>query len=214
VKAALPVLLLGLHVPLVQAADAAGAVLDRVAECASVADRDARLACFDREVGSWLASRRAAEPAPRAAAARAPRPDAPPAAASSTAVTAAREAAANEAKTALNPSATARAASVQPAKRAPDAANFGAEQLRTQNRRSDDEEATMQARIAGFRDAGGGVYVILLDNDQAWRHEDAHRASFLRVGDPVVIRRGSLGSYWLHRESDGTRNGIRVTRIR
>lgn len=196
-KAAVPVLMLGLHVPLVQAADAAGAVLDRVARCASVADSDARLACFDREIAPWLASRQANETA------------------SSAAADAKQPARAPTARAAVPPPATAQAAtSISATTSDPAAADFGAEQLRTQNRRSDDEEATMQARIAGFRDAGGGVYVILLDNDQAWRHEDAHRASFLRVGDPVVVRKGSLGSYWLHRESDGTRNGIRVTRIR
>jgi hypothetical protein len=55
---------------------------------------------------------------------------------------------------------------------------------------------------------------VTLDNGQTWRHEDQHLGSYLKEGQTVTIRKGSLGSYRLTQDEGASRNWIRVTRVR
>lgn len=75
-------------------------------------------------------------------------------------------------------------------------------------------EDTVQAHITGARKASGGLYLIMLDNGQTWRHEQGSMEPYLKVGEAVTIRRGTLGSYRLTLDSGNAKNWVRVTRIR
>ncbi|MEO8315567.1 MAG: hypothetical protein ABI645_12330 [Pseudomonadota bacterium] len=76
------------------------------------------------------------------------------------------------------------------------------------------EEEKMRAHIAGLRFVPPDVYVVTLDNGQAWRHQDSHQAEFLREGDAITITRAALGTYRLTRDAGRAKNWIRVTRFR
>jgi hypothetical protein len=72
----------------------------------------------------------------------------------------------------------------------------------------------LQARIAGTRKATGGLYLIILDNGQTWRHESGSMEPYLKVGEAVTIRKGTLGSHRLTLDSGQSKNWVRVTRVR
>jgi hypothetical protein len=91
--------------------------------------------------------------------------------------------------------------------------SFGEEQLAPEHRREASEQS-LQATITSLRAVGATTFLVTLDNGQVWRHEDAHLGSFLRVGEAITVRKGSLGSYRLTRDAGATRNWIRITRVR
>lgn len=91
--------------------------------------------------------------------------------------------------------------------------DFGEEQLGGRAQLPE-EEATLQARITETRKATGGLYLVILDNGQVWRHETGSMAEYLRAGEAVTIRRAGLGSYRLTLDAGRNKDWIRVTRIR
>jgi hypothetical protein len=76
------------------------------------------------------------------------------------------------------------------------------------------EVETLQAHITATRKASGGLYLIILDNGQTWRHESGSMEPYLKVGEAVTIRKGSLGSHRLTLDSGQAKNWVRVTRVR
>ena len=57
--------------------------------------------------------------------------------------------------------------------------------------------ARLRTNIAGLSRTGDGRIVFRLSNGQVWRELLPGSDLLVRVGDPVVISRGWLGSYWL-----------------
>lgn len=167
---------------------AAEGSVDRLVTCSAETDDRRRLACFDREIAPFKASR----------------PATPPAAT----VTTPRAAA---------PSAAAAAPPPPPVAVAPSrpAASLGEEQVKSKDRPpATEEEVTLHARIASIRTAGTGAWLVTLDNGQAWRHENEHLGSYLEVGEPITIRKATFGTYRLTRDAGEEKNWIRVMRTR
>jgi hypothetical protein len=74
------------------------------------------------------------------------------------------------------------------------------------------KEAKLQARIIALALAGDGRTLFTLDNSQVWRQLEADGTDVMaRLGDPVTISRGLLGSYWLALK---TGRGCKVSRLR
>jgi hypothetical protein len=93
--------------------------------------------------------------------------------------------------------------------------SLGEEQLAPRLRPADAaEEQVLHATVSSQRQTAPGIYAVMLDNGQIWRHEDDAQGSFLRDGDAVTLRKGSFGSYRLTRDAGKSRNWIRVVRIR
>lgn len=148
-----------------------------LARCAVIVAPDSRLACYDT-----LAGRSADRPAPTAAVTpgSTPAPTPTPAAAG-----------------------TGTAASASPAAPAPkptptptsDPRNFGFSQA--QLHAAPEGPAAIQARVAKIIDNRTGSAYVVLDNGQTWKLTDADVDAGLGPGDPVTIRRGSLGSFLL-----------------
>ncbi len=91
---------------------------------------------------------------------------------------------------------------------------FGEEQLDAKQRQQDADEAqTLHARIAELKSASSGRYLVVLDNGQVWRHEDAYLGGFLKQGEAITISKGAMGSYRLTRDAGQSKNWIRVTRV-
>jgi hypothetical protein len=162
---------------------------DRLVGCADVKDSRDRLACFDREVAPLAIAR--SRPAPISA---------PP----------------PVARNSLSP-AVPIAAPTPPAS-APlpvPKTSFGEEQLQPKDRTSTPaDEQALHARIERIRAVSGSDFIVYLDNGQAWQHQDAVLGGYLRVGEPITITKGTLGSYRLTRDAGQSKNWIRVTRIR
>ncbi len=190
-KPAVSVVLAAMALP----AWSADAGVDRLVNCADIRDSGERLACFDREVAPLARARMASAPTPTSpplAAVAAPRSVLPPA----------------------PTPAPAASPSASPPSSPASASTFGAEQL-AKPRVADDEPAqVLHAKISALRAGASGSFVVTLDNGQAWRHEDQHQGSFLKVGEAITIQKGTLGSYRLTRDVGAARNWIRVTRIR
>ena len=68
---------------------------------------------------------------------------------------------------------------------------------------------SLEAKVSGTRNITEGRVLIDLDNGQVWRQVDTDVTVRLQPGDPVTIKRATLGSYWL---SSGKR-AWRVKRI-
>ena len=68
----------------------------------------------------------------------------------------------------------------------------------------------IEARVTGVKDSSGRKMVVALDNGQTWRQLD-NKSLHLESGEAVIVRKASLGSYLLEKES-GSRP-IRVKRI-
>ena len=75
------------------------------------------------------------------------------------------------------------------------------------------EVQVLHAHIAELKAAGSGRYLVVLDNGQVWRHEDAYLGGFLKTGEAVTISKGAMGSYRLTRDAGQSKNWIRVTRV-
>ena len=164
-----------------------------LARCAGIAAPDARLACYDALAGR----------APTAAAA-APTPT------STAAPTAAATRAAPTAP-ALPPSPALPPALALPPAPAPsststsDPRNFGLTEsqlhAQTQPHAAPEAPATIQARVAKMIDNRAGRAYVILDNGQTWIFIDADADARLSPGDPVTIKRGSLGSFLMLTQS-------------
>jgi hypothetical protein len=157
--------------------------------CRELTDAAARLACFDRETAALAGA--PATPVAGAPATTAPvaaLPITSPAAPSPAPPTAPLT---SEQKFGL--SSTSIAAKEAPGTQAP-------------------KETKLQARITGLALAGDGRTLFTLDNSQVWRQLEADGTDVMaRLGDPVTISRGLLGSYWLALK---TGRGCKVTRLR
>lgn len=114
---------------------------------------------------------------------------------------------------------TKRSATASPATPTSSASNssasFGQEQLARANKPSvTPQESVLRGRITAMSQARPGTFLLTLDNDQVWRHENEHLGSYLRTGEAITIRRGTLGTYRLTRDAGDAKNWIRVTRVR
>lgn len=73
---------------------------------------------------------------------------------------------------------------------------FGSENLRRpKEEREAEQSQALEATIQEILTAARGELVLILDNGQIWRQNEAISLPPVRVGDPVVIKRGLLGSY-------------------
>jgi hypothetical protein len=154
--------------------------------CRELTDAAARLACFDRETAALAR----APAAPVAAAPVAAAPSATPAI--PTPATPTAPALTPEQKFGLSSSAIA-AKEEAGGKQAP-------------------KETKLQGRITALALAADGRTLFTLDNSQVWRQLEADGTDVMaRLGDPVTISRGLLGSYWLQLK---TGRGCKVTRLR
>lgn len=146
-----------------------------ISRCASVADRDARLACYD-ELGSRYSPTRGTPPAPAQPTPPNVRPEAP---------VAARAPAAQPQPVAAQ----------QPASPAESREQFGLKP----NQLPKDPEApkkltAIEGVVSGFGHAPNGHQVVRVDNTQSWELlQDAD--PLLAPGDKVSIRRALLGSF-------------------
>jgi len=173
-----------------------------LARCAAMTAPDARLACYD-SLSAPAAS--AATPAPAAPAAPTasapalppPAPTAPPAATPAPPVPAPA------------PATSAPASSAVPAD---DPQNFGFTQAQVQAHTQAPPPPglqSIQAHIANVLTDRQGNGYVLLDNGQMWTYQgDDGR---MRPGEPVTIKRASLGSYIMVTQS---RRSYHVTRQR
>jgi CubicO group peptidase (beta-lactamase class C family) len=154
-----------------------------LAHCAGIAAPDTRLACYDTLAG---------RAAPAAVTAPAPTSVAPPTAAA-----------------AINATPTAPALPPTPAPVstiASDPQNFGfseaQQHAQAQPHAAPQGPAAIQARIAKMIDNRGGRAYLVLDNGQTWVFVDADADDArLSPGDPVTIKRASLGSFLLLTQS-------------
>ena len=56
----------------------------------------------------------------------------------------------------------------------------------------------IQAQVAKLlKSSGTGQFLVVLDNAQTWKFVDPADDAGLSPGDPVTIKRGSLGSFLL-----------------
>jgi hypothetical protein len=85
---------------------------------------------------------------------------------------------------------------------------------KTKGNEQPEATGTVHARITETRKASGGLYLIMLDNGQTWRHEQGSMEPYLKVGEAVTIRRATLGSYRLTLDAGKASNWVRVSRIR
>jgi hypothetical protein len=156
-----------------------------LARCADIAAPDARLTCYDTLAGrSADHAASAATPAPRAASAATPAPRA-----ASAATPAPRADATTTPTTSATPAAAAASTPVS------DPRNFGL--TPRQQKALPERPAAIQARIEKFTDTGTGHAYVVLDNGQTWTFADADADARLGPGDPVTIKRASLGSFLL-----------------
>jgi hypothetical protein len=80
-----------------------------------------------------------------------------------------------------------------------------------------ESERVLLSRITAIDEVRPNVFVIALANGQIWLQEGTQRAEvaiFFRAGDDVRIEKGSLGSYRMSTAQTGTKNWVRVTRVR
>jgi hypothetical protein len=97
--------------------------------------------------------------------------------------------------------------------------SLGDEQLKSKAKpreeaKAEADEQAVHAHIASIRKVSTNTFVVSLDNGQAWRHEDVSLGEYLRNGEAITIRKGTLGSYRMTRDAGDSKNWIRVTRIR
>jgi hypothetical protein len=102
----------------------------------------------------------------------------------------------------------------RPAGSAPAAtADFGSEALASRSHPAD-QPATLEARISALQELQQGVYVITLDNGQVWRQPERRAAFELKIGDKVTISKATMGAYRLWLDSRGSKQWVRVVRVR
>ena len=149
-----------------------------LARCAGIAAPDVRLACYDA-LAARSAPATAAAPTPTL-----PAP-APPTAGAAASATPAAPAA---------PPAPAPVSSF-----ASDPRNFGLteaqQHAQAQPHAAPEGPASVQARVTKIIDNRAGRGYVILDNGQTWVFVDAADDARLSPGDPITIKRGSLGSF-------------------
>jgi hypothetical protein len=194
--------LLALNAVALTASEAASPAVDpgALAHCASMTVADERLACYDSlsrpkpAPATAPAVSPAAKASPHAAAAPAAAASAAaPAAAASAAAPAAKASAAAPAVAAAGTAAAAGAAS------APDAKGFG---LTKHPAPVEEGPDRIQAKVTRVDTDRLGKVHVALDNGQAWIFTAPE--ALLRVGEPVTIKRGVIGSFLLTTASHHT----------
>lgn len=211
---------LSLFVVLCSASAAAQSPAD-IERCAGI-DADAeRLACYDK----LFAHRKPASPAPQKPATVAPAAAAGAAAAAGTATKSETAAVAGATKSEPAAAAATAATAATAAKSAPasstatankTADDFGLDGRTPKGAKEEEKQpegpSEMTARVATVAAQAGGQYVLTLDNGQVWeqQHVDWHLA--FKVGDEVIIKRGTFKSYRL--QLKGNNRYTAVTRIR
>lgn len=71
------------------------------------------------------------------------------------------------------------------------------------------EVASVEATIARIIDHRDGSFTFIMDNGQRWTQTEPQRASNVRVGDTITIRRGLLGSFVLSPQRGGAPHRVR-----
>jgi hypothetical protein len=154
-----------------------------LARCAGIAAAEARLACYDTLAG---------RAAPATAAAPTPTSTAPPSPAVATSAT---------------PTAPTSPPTPAPVSTfASDPRNFGfseaQQQAQAQPHAAPQAPAAIQARIIKIIGNRGGRAYLILDNGQTWALVDGNADDArLSPGDPVTIKRASLGSFLMSTQS-------------
>lgn len=87
------------------------------------------------------------------------------------------------------------------------AERFGLEGTIAQNERKQAREEgrellELNSTVARLTSRPDGVLIITLENGQVWAPKESDPNVILRVGDPVRIRRGAMGSYVLNGRSN------------
>lgn len=94
-------------------------------------------------------------------------------------------------------------------------AQFGAELLPSGERPpTARRRMALRSTITAKRQVGPGVYFISLANGQVWRQNASRVLIFFHVGDRINIERAALGSYHMWDVAVGSKNWVRVTRVR
>ncbi len=168
-----------------------------LARCADLAAPEARLACYDALAGrstDRAAPSAAAAPSGPTSAPAAPGREAPPGATSAPPAAAAPAAAA--------PTGAARETGAPPPTFASDPRNFGFSEAQVhaqaQPHAAAEGPVKIEAHVAKLIQGGiTGQSLLILDNGQAWMFVDPADGVRLSPGDPVAIKRASLGSFLL-----------------
>jgi len=177
-------------------------VPEQLLACSKLQDESARVRCYDEQIAAMNAAV-AAAPKASAPAAAATAPPAPAGSAASAGTTAP---AARTAPAAL---------SSGPAPQAGTAKEFGQEMLPpTAREKRPESEAALVSTITDVHALGQSIYLISLANGQVWRQEGSSVTAFFRSGSEVKIEKAMLGSYQMSTPQTGTKNWVRVTRVR
>lgn len=164
--------------------------IEAVLACMKIDDDDARLACYDVQLGR----------APSAAQANGPR--APGGSAAATAVV----------ETGTAPVAVAATAVAAPA-RPEDDFGLTAEQrdARATEAESVDKTDHITAIVKTAKMTASGRLLVTLDNGQQWVQVEPSSRQYFFEGDTITIRKASLGSFLASGPRSGT--GIRIKRL-
>lgn len=167
-------------------------------DCEKIADAAQRVRCFD----SALAAMKAAAGAPASSPAQAEQAEQPaPAAPVPPVMAPAPPAALPTPDGTSNPSHTS--------------TRFGQELLPAERRPTpQSQETVLLSSIRSIQIVAPKTWLITLANDQVWRQEGTGITEFFEAGDAVRIEKGVVGSYRLSGERTGTKNWVRVTRVR
>jgi hypothetical protein len=87
---------------------------------------------------------------------------------------------------------------------------FGSPAARRETAEAEPKLPQIAARIAAISTRGFGEQVFTLDNGQVWAEKNASNMP-LKIGDPVTIRSGRLGAFYL---SNPRGRQTQVSRIR
>ena len=223
-KTALAIATLASCLTLTTAARAQGAppVPQGLLACEKIQDTAERVRCYDEQVAAM--KRAASGAAPASAAATAPAAASTPSGGAEGAPAAAPRAAPAASSIPAAPPAPALPArsdrEAQPeaseaGSAAPSTArSFGQEELpQSQRPKTSRKNETLESSITGVSKDSRGIYMFSLANGQIWREEGSEVALFVRTGDPVRIKRASLGSYHMWTPGVGAKNWMYVRRI-
>jgi hypothetical protein len=83
--------------------------------------------------------------------------------------------------------------------------------LESERQRYSPDLKSLESTVKRLEQHATGVMVITLENDQVWMQREANVSVPLRVGDKVMIRAASLGSYLLRNPTGRT---VRVSRVK
>jgi hypothetical protein len=176
-------------------AAAADALPPSLRACMKETDSARRLACFDHEsavlAGESAPVARQVDPAPARPASTAPAPTAPVASAAGAAAAAA-----------TTPSTE-------------DKFGYRGNMARAdldQKKAAEQQSEQLTAKVVELSTLARGELLLTLDNGQMWQQKTADRALRVKVGDQVIIRRATLGSFLLTVE--GNNGSMRVSRVK